>query len=262
LAPDFNLLAMECFELSAERDIWLYDLNRRSAVRFTTDPSDDADPVWSPDGRVLVFASSRRGPVDVFAKSVGGATPEELLFETSGPTPTMAWSRDGRYLATGRDGVGDIQLFDMTDRGPPQPMVATPFRDLEPQFAPGGRFFSYTSDESGRYEVYVQPWPQTGERWQASTEGATDARWSLDGRELYFLSSDRTLMSVNIDPGPPFRAGRPTPLFQTRIAGPLGSGHRFPYAVGKDGQFLMYVWAAEARPEALTVIVNWQAMLK
>jgi dipeptidyl aminopeptidase/acylaminoacyl peptidase len=140
------------------------------------------------------------------------------------------------------------------------PLPPGPF---ELQFSPDSRFFSYSSDESGRSEIYVQPWPPDGDKWQISTNGATDARWRPDGKELFYISPDRSLMTVAIDATKAFRATVPRRLFQTKIAGPLGLGHRFPYAVSRDGnRFLMYVSDIEAAPLSIDVIVNWPALLR
>ena len=132
----------------------------------------------------------------------------------------------------------------------------------EPQFSPDGRFVSYGSTESGRAEVFVQPWPPTGEKIAVSVGGGTDARWSPTSNEIFYVSPDRKLMSVAVKiAGGRLEAGAPVPLFQTRIAGPLGTGHRFPYAVSRDGQrFLMYVEDTSATP-AITVVLNWPSLL-
>ncbi|MDP3717468.1 MAG: protein kinase [Acidobacteriota bacterium] len=262
LSRDYRRVAMECYE-GATRDIWLYDLARDAVSRFTTDPADDSDPVWSPDGRTLVFSSNRKGAADVFRKSLGGATSEELMMETPGSTPVMAWSPDGKSIVVLEGGTQDLIGYEAGASLTPTPIVADAFTSLELQFSPDGRFISYSSDESGRAEIYVQPWPQTGEKWQVSTDGATDGRWRADGRELFFLSPTRELMAVSIDAAKGFRAGTPIRLFQTAVAGPLGSGHRFPYAVSADGQrFLIYVNDRNAPPPSISVIVNWPALLK
>ena len=108
----------------------------------------------------------------------------------------------------------------------------------------------------------AQPWPTTGDKTPLSVGGGTDARWNPAGNEIFYVSPDRKLMSVPLKiSGARFEAGTPVPLFQTRIAGPLGTGHRFPYAVSRDGQrFLMYVEDADATP-AVTVILNWPSLL-
>ena len=256
---------MECYEESNNnRDIWLYDLARDTASRFTLDQSDDADPVWSPDGKTIALSSNRLGAVDVFRKSTGGATGDELMIKTPGSTPVMAWSPDGWTIAVLQTSAGaDLLGYEVGSNATPRPIVAGPFTELELQFSPDGRFISYSSDESGRAEIYVQRWPQTGEKWQVSTDGATDARWRGDGKELFYVSPTRDLMAVSIDTRNGFRAGTPVRLFQTRVAGPLGSGHRFPYAVSADGQrFVIYVNDKNAPPPSITVIVNWPALLK
>ncbi|MSO62372.1 MAG: hypothetical protein EXQ50_09815 [Acidobacteria bacterium] len=261
LSRDYQRVAMECYD-GANRDIWLYDLARDAVSRFTTDPADDADPVWSPDGRTIAFSSNRKGAADVFRKSLGGATSEELMIETPGSTPVMAWSPDGKSIVV-LGGSQDLIGYEAGASPAPTPIVEDAFTSLELQFSPDGRFISYSSDESGRAEIYVQPWPQTGERWQVSTDGATDARWRADGRELFYLSPTRELMAVSLDTRNGFRAGTPVRLFQTRVAGPLGAGHRFPFAVSADGQrFLIYVNDRNAPPPSISVIVNWPALIK
>ncbi|MDP2321683.1 MAG: protein kinase [Acidobacteriota bacterium] len=266
LSPDNQRVAMECYEDSnVSRDIWLYDLSRDAGSRFTVDPADDADPVWSPDGKTLAFASNRAKTVDVYRKGTGGAVTDELIVQTQGNTPLMAWSPDGQTIVVMQTGVADLVAYDtgLGSAPTPRPIVVGPFIEIELQFSPDGRFISYSSDESGRSEIYVQPWPQTGEKWQVSIDGATDARWRSDGKELFYLSPTRELMAVSIDAAKGFRAGTPIRLFQTAVAGPLGTGHRFPYAVSADGQrFLMYVNEHDAPPPSISVIVNWPALIK
>jgi serine/threonine protein kinase/Tol biopolymer transport system component len=261
LSPAADRLAIECYDPgNNNRDIWLYDLDRNAATRFTVDQADDADPLWSPDGRTILFASNRMGPVDLYRKSAGGATPEELVLETPGSTPTGAWSPDGKHVAFNSGGTTPILELGKTEL---VPFSSGPYNTLELQFSPDGRWVSYSSDESGRFEVYVQPWPPSGDKWQISTGGATDGRWRADSKEIYFLSPTRELMAATIETTNGFKAGTPTRLFQTSIVGPLGGGHRFPYAVAKDGQrFLMYVSDIKAPPPSITVIVNWQALIE
>jgi len=263
LSPTGDRVALECFQSgnASDRDIWIYDLARNAATRFTIDGADDADPLWSPDGRTIVFASNRFGDVDVFKKAAGGGTEDELVLQTPGNTPTNAWSPDGQSIAL-LDFGGDLLVFDFAKRGAPRLVAATAFQEIELQFSPDGRWFSYSSDESGRPEIYVQPWPANGERWQVSIDGGTDARWRPDGGELYYLSPTRSFMAVPVAVTPSFRAGSPVRLFDTRIAGPLGNGHRFPYAVARDGKrFLLYVSDQNAITPSLEVIVNWPTTL-
>jgi eukaryotic-like serine/threonine-protein kinase len=224
-------------------------------------PADDSDPLWSRDGKEIVFSSNRLGSPDVFRKNTGGATPEELLFETPGSTPPMSWTPDGKQIGVMITGTSDLAVFDVDGPHTLKAIVNGPSAEMEMQWSPDGRFFSYGSDDSGRSEIYLQRWPQTGERWQVSTEGGTDARWRPDGKELFYLSSTRDLMAASIDSGSA-TVGSPVTLFQTKVTGPLGAGHRFPYAVSRDGKrFLMYVSNVPMTP-TITVIVNWQGLIK
>jgi Tol biopolymer transport system component len=259
IAPDGTRAALECYDEGNARDVWIYDFARDAASRFTVDPADDANALWSPDGRSIIFDSNRRG--SIFRKSSSGTSQEEVVLETPENTHAMAWSPDGRYIAVTAPGVG-LATLDLAKGRTLVPAVGGSFQQLELQFSPDGRFFSYSSDESGRAEIYVQPWPPNGDRWQISNDGATDARWRPDAKEVFFLAPDRRLMAVPIDTSGGFHAGTPTRLFQTRIAGPLGSGQRFPYAVSRDGKrFLMYVSDIRAAPPSIDVIVNWPSLM-
>jgi Tol biopolymer transport system component len=263
LSPDGRKVAVECYEGASRalRDIWIYDLERGAATRFTTHAADDSDPVWSPDGKQVAFTSNRNGPSDIFVKGAGGAGEEQLLAETPGATPLMAWSPNGQVLALYEIATQNLVAYDLTAKSI-TPILASPFLELEFQFSPNGRFFSYASDESGRNEIYVQPWPPNGEKWQISTNGGNDARWRRDGKEIYFVDTARDLIAASVDTTQDFKAGATTRLFNTRIAGPIGLGHRFPYAVSRDGsRFLVYVnEGTDVRP-SITVVLNWLALL-
>jgi dipeptidyl aminopeptidase/acylaminoacyl peptidase len=262
LSPTGDRVALECLDgTSQQRDIWLYDLARNVASRFTVNAADDADPLWSPDGRTIVFASDRLGTVDVFQKAVGGASEEQLVLETIDNTPTMSWSPDGHTIAL-LTATGGLSVFDFVKHTPAKPMLASQFLEIEFQFSPDGHWFSYSSDESGRAEVYMQRWPPSGDKWQVSIDGGTDARWRADGKELFYLSPTKALMAAPIDLAPTPRIGAPAKLFDTRIAGPLGSGQRFPYAVSRDGKrFLLYVSLQNRPAPAIEVTVNWPALV-
>ena len=263
LSPDESKVAVECYETdSNNRDIWVYDLMRDTGTRFTTDPADDSDPVWSPDGRQLAFSSSRSGPPDVYVKPSGGALEEKLLLETSGPTPIMDWSPDSKTMLLMSTTQMNILVMNSDGKTPEREVMASPFIELEPQFSPDGKFFTYGSDESGRAEVYVQPWPPSGEKWQISTNGGNDARWRADGKEVFYINGARELMAVPITLVPKFSAGTPTRLFASRVTGPTGSGHRFSYAASRDGKrFLMYIADVRAELPSISVLVNWQSLL-
>ena len=263
-APDYGRVALECWESTGGRDIWVYDLSRDVPARLTTDPSDDADPVWL-DGQTILFASSRLGPADVFKTGAGGGRPEELVVKTVGATPTMGISPDGKdliLLTTDAQNTGlDLATYRLDGSGAAAtvPLLKGPASEIEGQISPDGKHLLYASNQSGRYEVYVEPLPRTGERSTVSTDGGTDARWRPDGQEILYLSADRRLMAVPVRTAGGFSVGRAVELFRTRVAGPLGTGHRFPFAIAKDGQrLLMYVTDPASPPPGVTVIANWR----
>ena len=269
LSPDYSRAALECWDASGGRDIWVYDLTRDAAARLTSHPADDADPVWSPDGRTIYFASARLGPTDIFKVAASGGSFDELVAKTEGATVTMGMSPDGKTLvllgtnASPNSGL-DLLGYNLADTSGKSPelmsLVQTPAAEIEGQISPDGKYLMYSSNQSGRYEVYVETYPRTGERWSISSEGGTDARWRPDGQELFYLTPDYRLMAVPVRTTGGFSAGRAVELFRARIAGPLGTGHRFPFAVTKDGQrFLMYVTDPAGPPPGMTVLANWTA---
>jgi dipeptidyl aminopeptidase/acylaminoacyl peptidase len=158
----------------------------------------------------------------------------------------------------------DLWLLPLAGERTPTAFLDTEFMEIEGQFSPDGKWVSYSSDETGRLEVYVQRYPPTGGKWQISTRGGTDARWAPDGKELVYLAPDRTLMSVQLETaGTAPMPSTPRPLFQTRISGPLGPGVRFNFVVGTDGErFLIVSDTEEASPSPIIVVLNFTAELE
>ena len=144
----------------------------------------------------------------------------------------------------------------------PLVVVSGPFEERNGQFSPDGRWVAYQSNESGRFEIYVQPFPGPGDKVKVSIAGGTDARWHPDGKELFFLAPDGTLMAATVRTvGSTFDPGTPKPLFQTRTA-VGGNANLFPqYAVSRDGRFLINVPDEASSAAPLTVIVNWKSGL-
>ncbi len=176
----------------------------------------------------------------------------------------MSWSPDGQLLAfvevnptTGYD----IWVLRLSDRKA-QPFLRTPFNESVPRFSPDGRWLAYISNESGRYEIYVQPYPGPGGKWQISTEGGTEPIWNPNGRELFYRSGDK-MMAVDIATQPSFTAGKPRVLFEGRYE--LSPATTPNYDVSPDGQrFLMLkpAEASEAAPTQINVVLNWFEELK
>jgi Tol biopolymer transport system component len=263
ISPDGRRLAVTILEDGSQ--IWLYDLSRETLTRSTFEGNVNIGPLWTPDGKRITFRTNKEGAADhsfwQLADGSGGL--EQLTTGEYNESPS-SWSPDGQLLAfmeTNPTTGQDIWVLRMSDRKA-QPFLRTRFNESVPRFSPDGRWLSYISDESGRYEVYVQPYPGPGGKWQISTEGGTEPVWNPNGRELFYRSGDK-MMAVDIATQPSFTLGKPHMLFQ----GPyIPTSATFPYYdVSPDGQrFLMLkpIESAEAAPTQINVVLNWFEELK
>jgi len=250
-------------------DIWMLDLVRGTAARFTSDPLTDWFPVWSPDGARVIFASDREGAWTFFEKPATGATNEQAIVKNQfGAFPT-SWSSDGRYLIyhiLSRETKYDLMLFPLAG-GQPVPFLRTRFNETHGAFSPDGRWVAYSSDETGTSEVYIQRFDTSGStprgtgKWQISTSGGFQPHWRRDGKELYYATSDHKLMAVdNSSSADSLKAGIPHALFEIQFdPTPITS---VAYSPSRDGQrFLVTVPVDNARPSPITVVINWAANL-
>ena len=261
-SPDGQRVAVTIEE--SENNIWLYDLARDTLTRLTFQGSRDLMGAWTPDGKRIAFNSNREGPQNVFWQLADGSGGVERLTTSEYVNTPNSWSPDGQLLAfiENNPTTGyDIWVLRISDRKA-QPFLRTPFNETAPRFSPDGRWLAYTSDESGRYEVYVQPYPGPGGKWQISTEGGIEPVWDPNGRELFYRSSDK-MMAVDIATQPGFTAGKPKVLFE----GPyVPTPATFPnYDVSLGGQrFLMVkpIDQAAAAPTQINVVLNWFEELK
>jgi serine/threonine protein kinase len=273
LSPNGQTLAASLVDPKAwNPDIWLIDLVRGGPSRFTVGSALSAAPVWSPDGARIVFRTNRNGQTELYAKSAGGGGNEEavLTFETQHAagidSPNLVcsdWSPDGRYVigSVPQQTTGDdLWLTPLSGDKKPFKFLGPPSDQLHANFSPDGRFVAYTSNESGRFQVYVQTFPLSDRKWQVSTDGGYEPRWRGDGREIYYLSEDRKLMAVAVGAGPSFAV--PKMLFQTRV--PEGvTSRRTHYVPSRDGQrFLVNTQTGDLLPNPITVIFNWQTELR
>jgi Tol biopolymer transport system component len=260
LSPDGRHVAVTIEQ--PEPQIWLFDLARETLTRFTLEGYTNQNPLWIPDGKRIGFMSSRNnGSLSwQLADSSGGL--EELA--TDGYGAPSSWSPDGQLLLSDNSNpvTGyDIYVLRLGDHKG-QPFLRTPFNEGAPRFSPDGRWLAYVSDESGRYEVYAQPYPGPGGKWQISTEGGTEPVWNPNGRELFYRSGNK-MMAVETTTQPTFSAGKPKVLF----AGPYQPTPilNANYDVSPDGQrFLMLKPSdpAEAVPTQINVVLNWFEELK
>ncbi len=258
LSPRGDRLAFSLDESGGTTDIWVRDLARGVNSRFTFGALDEFAPVWSPDGRTLVFTSG----TDLLEKPAGGAGAEKPLLKSEELEIATDWSRDGRYIAfqrRGRETRWDVWVLPTFGDRKPIPFVATPFQELYPAFSPDGRFLAYQSTESGRPEIYVQSFPGPGGKWQISTSGGTEPRWRADGRELYYRAADEKLMAVEVRAGEVLEASVPRPLFIGRFLPDTLGYHYLPTAGAERFLFVTPLGRESLTPT--TVVVNWFAGL-
>jgi len=270
-------------------DLWLWDLARRTEQRFTTDPSFNRAPVWSPKGDRILFTSSRGSSLgDLYQKPINGSGQEELLLPSAMNKVPNQWSRDGRFIVYMSESdpktKRDIWVLPM-DRGAerkPFPFLHSEFNELLGQLSPDSHWMAYTSDKTGQEEVYVTQFPTGEDEKRISITGGDQPRWRGDGKELFFVAADGKMMAVAVKaevpsrPGakPSFEPGAPQPLFETHLSRG-GGAPLFQYDVTSDGKrFLLDTMAgagspnyrigtpAAAPPSALTVEVNWDRELK
>ncbi|MBZ5620357.1 MAG: protein kinase [Acidobacteriia bacterium] len=261
ISPDGATLAVDRLDpQSGTYDVWLYDLARGTPSRLTFDPRQDGYPVWSPDGSHIAFGSNRSGHFDLYQKSVGTSGKEELLVASPADKFPSDWSRDGRYLIYYQIDPKtkyDLWVLPLGGDGKPFPLLASEFNEHRADLSPDGRWLAYTSDETSRDEIYVQSFPALGSKWKISVNGGTRPVWSRDGKELFYIASDRKLMVAAVRAGDRFETGTPRPLFEVRQ-----SVTRF-FDVSPDGRrFLLIDPLPEPVTPPVTLLVNWTAAIK
>ena len=210
-------------------------------------------PLWSPDGTQIAFGSNRKGVFDLYLKPSSGAGSEQLLRESPHTKAPLSWSSDGRFLLfydIDPKTTFDLWTQPLTGDGKPSPWLNTPFTETLGQFSPDGRWVAYQSNESGPFEIYVQPFPAASAKWQISTQGGTMPRWRADGKELFFIAPDAKVMAAAVTPSnTTFEAAPPVALFQTRILSGVSQLLKHQYAVSRDGRFLISEPAGESTPD-------------
>lgn len=233
---------------------------RDSFVRLSFGPGDDQAAVWTPDSKRLTF---RRGSIsNIFWLPVDGSVPDERLTTSENVQRPCSWSTDGRllvYQEVQAETGTDLFLLSLAGERFSRPFLQTSFDESAAVVSPDGRFVAYVSNESGRDEVYVRPFPGLGGKWQVSTGGGSQAVWARSGREIFYRNGEE-MMAVPIDTEPEFRAGKPVFLFELSLHASAGAG-RFPqYDVAADGE--RFVMIEEEPQRQIHVIQNWFEELK
>jgi eukaryotic-like serine/threonine-protein kinase len=262
MSPDRELVAVELEHVEIRGNaIWIYDLARTTPRRFTFDLSDDVGPVWSPDGKNIIYASRKEAErFALYMKPSSGAGQPQPLLRTAGDVIAQAWSPDGRFVLytevdpTRKPG-GSLWVLPMHGERTPYPLLHSTADDGYPRFSPDGKWIAYRSNDTGRSEIYVVPFPGSGGKWQVSVGGGDWPVWSADGKELFYLSPDQRLMSVAIrDNGSTLEHDQPVALFQARVLGGLGGR----YDASRDGQRFLVLVQEEEAAMPLTIVVNWR----
>jgi len=257
-------------------DVYRVDVNRGAETRLTTDESSEVNPLWSPGQTRVTYQSNRNGVYDIFEQSASGGGDERELLGTPDGKTGLSWSADGKFLlysVVTPENLRDLWALtvDVTtgNVGKSFLVVGTPYEEHEGQISPDGRWVAYTSNVSGRQEVYVQPFPDVlgpGETVTVSIDGGAQIRWRHDSKGLYYVAPDSYMMAVMnaaTSEGKLFEPTKARPLFRTRLARGINiAGTRPQYVVARDGRFLMNVRAADPTPSPITILQNWTALLK
>ena len=259
LSRDGKRLAFDGGSNASNSDVWILELARNVTTRFTFGSTDEYWPIWSPDGSRIAYAGNPGGQFQVYLKSSTGAQAESLMTSAPVSLGPADWSSDGRNIAC--EAIGgptswDIWVAPTSGSEKPHPLIATTFREFEPRFSPDSRWIAYSSNESGRREVYVQPFPSLSGKWQVSNQGGRDPLWRRDGKEMFFLSPSGQVMAVDVTAGASLELGTPKALFSGFVVDPNQTGHN--YAVSADGlRFLVRKQIRAGSLPATTVFMNW-----
>jgi serine/threonine protein kinase len=263
ISPEGQRVAVNRFESGNEISAWLID--GRGVPRRLSFGDFDLAPLWSPDGRNVLFSSPRDGlPPNLFEKSLVSGSEERRLMNSGIDSIATDWSRDGRYAVYMANEMGtnwNIWSIPLVGNRTPQSLLRSQFSETDGRISPDGRWLAYVSDESGRWEVYAQPFLSTGGKWQISSNGGRQPQWSHDGKELFYVASDQQLMAVLVRASKTLDPGTPKPLFQLHAANDaIGNS----YDVAPDDQrFLVSTQVEEEKVSApLTVVINWTATMK
>ena len=277
ISPDGMQVALS-INVDGNEDIYLYDLVRRTTTRLTFDPTGDYSPIWTPDGKRIIFDSGRAGRESIFWKAAdGGGKAEQLVSVPNGWAWPFSLSSDGSTLLFGQVSTGtgnyDIGMLSMTsDDHTPKLLLQDKYNEKDPMISPDGRWLAYMSNESGQYEIFVRPFPDvdSGGKMQVSRNGGNNPLWSSDGRELFYRNED-AIMIVPVEMEPTFRLGNPEVLFEgLYFQSSFSSGAITSWDIAQDGKRFLMMREVEATeenstqrdPRKIIVVTNWFEELK
>jgi len=264
VSPDGARLA-----LATPTDVWTYDAARATRSRLTTNPAQNRSPLWTPGGQRIVFTSTRAGYPELFWRSADGSGDDERLFARSREfldVLASSWSPDGKQLLFSEvspNGQNAISRMAIAQRSEGEVLLRNESRLSFPALSTDGQWMAYVSEVSGRAEIYVERYPQLGQRQRISTDGGTRPLWSHDGRELFFLDG-RHLLAVPVKSSATrLEAKRPEVLFDAGLS--IRGVGSWPYDVARDGRFFILrdtQTESSGTPSSLAVVLNWFEELK
>ena len=265
LSPDGTQLAL-VRDGHESRDVWIKTLDAGPLRRLTIEGRYNQPPTWTPDGRSVTFVSNRGGRrlQDIWQRRADGSSPATLLLEVDQYTQGVSWSVDGRWLTyttRGQGGNWDIFAIRPGVDSLPTPLMTSEFSERSPDMSPDTRWLTYASDASGRYEVYVRPFPNTAdEMWQISSNGGSEPLWAHSGRELFYISGDEELVAVEIRTEPTFGMGSERILFSVADYSLYGWNHN--YTISPDDQRFVMIKPITNQSSALMLVLNFFEELK
>jgi serine/threonine-protein kinase len=260
ISPDGTRVALDMFNSSSERDIWIWDLRRQSLTQLTIGPTEDILPLWTPDGGRVLFASNRAGTFDIYSQAADGSSHAEVEFAADGFQVPNSFTPDGSQVIVYDRDATDLSLLNLGERDRVEPLLANDFDNRLGEVSPDGRWIAYESDESGsQIEVFLRPFPDVGAlREKISIDGGRYPRWGRPGSgELFYVSPDGAMMIASVQLEPSLEVGRVTKLFDSGITPPPTSGN--PYDISPlDGRFLVVTNVVDPNETTtISVVVNW-----
>jgi len=260
LSPNGRFIASDTTDPGSQNtDIYTFALDTGEAKRLTFDPAIDSMPVWSPDGKRILFGNNHQPKFDLYLKNSDGAEEEKIIPQDGSDRFPNDWSRDGKYILYERG--ADLWYATVADLKPTQFLKAVSTLKTA-RFSPDGKWVAYSSNESGKWEIYVTTFPDAHGKWQVSTAGGTQPRWRGDGKELYYLSPDDKLVAVPVKTGANFDTGTPSALFQAYPRETVAAtSEQFFYDVSQDGQKFLINTQLKSAIRPMSVVLNWPSKL-